>query len=87
VLWRTVAANCYDFGRSVFFGTPDEEYRRCYDLVMGAQAAGIAALKVGATCAQADAAARDVISGAAMARPFVTGSATLSAWMSTKRPS
>jgi Xaa-Pro aminopeptidase len=52
---------CYDFGRSVFFGTPDEEYRRCYDLVMAAQAAGIAALKVGNTCAQADAAARAVI--------------------------
>ena len=52
---------CYDFGRSVYFGTPDDEYRRCYELVMAAQAAGIAALKVGNTCEQADAAARDVI--------------------------
>ncbi len=52
---------CYDFGRSVYFGTPDDEYRRCYELVMAAQAAGIAALKVGNTCEQADAAARSVI--------------------------
>jgi Xaa-Pro aminopeptidase len=52
---------CYDFGRSVFFGEPDEEYQRCYDLVMQSQAAGIAALRAGNTCAQADAAARAVI--------------------------
>ncbi len=52
---------CYDFGRSLFFGEPDEEYRRCYDLVIQSQAAGIAALKAGNTCEQADAAARAVI--------------------------
>ena len=52
---------CYDYGRSVFFGEPDEEYRRCYALVMQAQAAGIAALQAGNTCEQADAAARAVI--------------------------
>ncbi|RME62609.1 MAG: M24 family metallopeptidase, partial [Caldilineae bacterium] len=52
---------CYDFGRSVFFGEPDEEYRRCYELVMAAQAAGIRALRAGNTCEQADAAARAVI--------------------------
>jgi D-alanyl-D-alanine dipeptidase len=52
---------CYDFGRSVFFGEPDAEYRKCYDLVIASQAAGIAALKAGNTCEQADAAARKVI--------------------------
>jgi Xaa-Pro dipeptidase len=52
---------CYDYGRSVYFGEPDEEYRRCYELVMNAQAAGIAALAAGNTCEQADAAARAVI--------------------------
>ncbi|MEM7033974.1 MAG: Xaa-Pro peptidase family protein [Chloroflexota bacterium] len=52
---------CYDFGRSVFFGEPDEEYRRCFQLVMDSQAAGIAALKTGNTCEQADAAARAII--------------------------
>ena len=52
---------CYDYGRSVYFGEPDAEYRRCYSLVIEAQAAGIAALRTGNTCAQADAAARAVI--------------------------
>lgn len=52
---------CYDFGRSVFFGEPDAEYRRVYELVMTSQAAGIAALRAGNTCAAADAAARQVI--------------------------
>jgi Xaa-Pro dipeptidase len=52
---------CYDYGRSVFFGEPDAEYRRAYQLVMQSQAAGIAALRTGNTCEQADAAARAVI--------------------------
>jgi Xaa-Pro aminopeptidase len=52
---------CYDYGRSIFFGEPNAEYRRAYGLVMGAQAAGIAALCAGAACSSADAAARAVI--------------------------
>lgn len=52
---------CYDYGRSVYFGEPDAEYRRVHELVMASQAAGIAALKVGNTCEAADAAARSVI--------------------------
>ncbi len=61
---------CYDYGRSIFFGEPDEEYRRCYDLVMAAQAAGIATLRVGDTCARADAAARAVISDGGYGEAF-----------------
>lgn len=52
---------CYDYGRSVFFGEPDAEYRKVYDLVIQSQATGIAALRAGSTCEQADAAARAVI--------------------------
>jgi Xaa-Pro dipeptidase len=52
---------CYDFGRTVFFGEPDAEFLKVHALVMASQAAGIAALRVGNTCAQADAAARSVI--------------------------
>ena len=53
---------CYDFGRTVFFGEPDKEYERIYDLVMASQQAGIAALRAGEkTAAEADAAARQVI--------------------------
>jgi Xaa-Pro aminopeptidase len=61
---------CYDFGRSVFFGEPGDEYRRVYGLVMGAQAAGIAALRAGNTCEQADAAARAVITDAGYGEAF-----------------
>ncbi|UCG24647.1 MAG: aminopeptidase P family protein [Chloroflexota bacterium] len=53
---------CYDFGRTVFFGEPDAEYRRIFKLVMDSQAAGIAAMQAGqVTAAEVDAAARQVI--------------------------
>jgi Xaa-Pro aminopeptidase len=61
---------CYDFGRSVFFGDPGPEYRGVHALVMAAQAAGIAALRAGATCEQADAAARTVIADAGYGAAF-----------------
>lgn len=62
---------CYDFGRTVCFGAPDEEMQRVYNLVMASQRAGIAALKAGAvTCAQVDAAARAVIEEAGYGKEF-----------------
>ena len=62
---------CYDFGRTVSFGAPDEEMVRVHRLVMDAQRAGIAALKAGeATAAQADAAARRVIEEAGYGEAF-----------------
>jgi Xaa-Pro dipeptidase len=61
---------CYDYGRSVFFGDPGAEYRRVHTLVMAAQAAGIAALRAGNTCAQADASARAVIADAGYGEAF-----------------
>ncbi len=62
---------CYDFGRTVFFGEPPEEATRVYDLVMASQRAGIAALKAGATtCAQVDAAARQVIEDGGYGQAF-----------------
>jgi Xaa-Pro aminopeptidase len=61
---------CYDYGRSVFFGDPGSGYRRVHSLVMQAQAAGIAALRAGNTCEQADAAARAVIDGAGYGEAF-----------------
>ena len=78
---------CYDFGRTVFFGEPDEEAQRVYDVMMASQAAGIAALKAGeATTSDADAAARKVIEDApAMARPSGIGWGTASAWMCMSR--
>lgn len=62
---------CYDFGRTVAFGEPDAEFQRVYNLVMAAQAAGIAALKAGeATCEQVDAAARKIIEDAGYGAEF-----------------
>jgi Xaa-Pro dipeptidase len=62
---------CYDFGRTVFFGEPDDEYKKIYKLVMDSQAAGIAAMKAGqVTAAQVDAAARQVIEDAGYGEEF-----------------
>ena len=61
---------CYDYGRTVSFGQPDEELIRIHNLVMRSQAAGIAALHVGHTTAQTDAAARAVIEEAGYGEMF-----------------
>lgn len=53
---------CYDFGRTAYFGEPNAEQQKIYDLVMASQRAGIAAMKAGrVTAAEVDAAARQVI--------------------------
>lgn len=61
---------CYDFGRSVYFGEPDAEYRRAYGLVIASQRAGIDALIAGHTCESADAAARKVLADAGYGEAF-----------------
>lgn len=61
---------CYDFGRTVAFGAPSEEFQRVHSLVMAAQRAGIAALQPGNTAAQADAAARAIIAEAGFGEAF-----------------
>jgi Xaa-Pro dipeptidase len=62
---------CYDYGRTVFFGEPDAEAQRVYDLIMASQAAGVAAMKAGeVTCEQVDAAAREVIEAAGYGKEF-----------------
>lgn len=50
-----------DVTRTVAFGTPSDEVRRAYDAVDRAQRAGIDALRTGATGAEVDRAARQVI--------------------------
>ncbi len=62
---------CYDFGRTVFFGEPDAEFLKIYDLIMASQAAGVAAMKAGsATTTQVDAAARQVLIDAGYGEEF-----------------
>jgi Xaa-Pro aminopeptidase len=53
---------CYDFGRAVFLGEPNAEYRKVYDLVMSAAQTGADALRAGQRTAEdVDATARKVI--------------------------
>src|SRR2546428_12338725 len=54
---------CSDFGRTIFVGEPDAEFRRVYDLVIASQAAGITAVRPGVTAAEVDRASRAVIDG------------------------
>lgn len=62
---------CYDFGRTVFFGEPDAEFQRIYELVMASQAAGIAAMQAGkASAAEVDRRAREVIAEAGYGETF-----------------
>ncbi|MCT4663033.1 MAG: Xaa-Pro peptidase family protein [Tissierellales bacterium] len=50
-----------DMTRSIFLGEPNEEYKKIYNLVKEANAAGIAAVKPGAKFSDIDKAARKVI--------------------------
>ena len=52
---------CSDFGRTIFVGEPDAEFRRVYDLVITSQAAGIKAVRPGVMAAEVDRASRAVI--------------------------
>lgn len=55
---------CSDMTRTFFFGEPDEEQRRVYEVVRQANEAGKAAVKPGARFCDIDAAARAVIEDA-----------------------
>lgn len=52
---------CSDFGRTIYVGDPTSEYEKVYQLVMAAQAAGIAAVKPGVLASEVHKATRDVI--------------------------
>ena len=52
---------CSDLARTIVLGTPDDTFRRVYDVVLGAQLTAMATVKPGITGAQADNLARKVI--------------------------
>ncbi len=52
---------CSDFGRTIFCGEPTAEYLRAHQAMIDAQAAGQAASKPGATCAEVNRACREPI--------------------------
>ena len=61
---------CSDMTRTVCVGRPTEEMERVYETVLRAQLTGIAAARAGATGAQIDGAAREVIRRAGYAEYF-----------------
>jgi Xaa-Pro aminopeptidase len=61
---------CSDFGRTIFVGEPDAEFRRVYDLVIASQAAGIKAARPGVTAGEVDRASRRVIEDAGYGKWF-----------------
>lgn len=52
---------CSDFGRTVHVGEPTSSFRKGYEVVIEAQAAGLEAVRPGATAAEIDRACRGVI--------------------------
>jgi Xaa-Pro aminopeptidase len=62
-----------DMTRTVAFGEPPAQLRDVHDLVRSAQQAGIDAVRMGATGAEVDAAARDVIESAGLGEQFTHG--------------
>ncbi len=64
---------CSDLTRVVFVGTIPPKFARIYEIVRLGQAAGIKAVRPGATCGSVDAAARAVISDAGYGEAFAHG--------------
>ena len=65
---------CSDMTRTVWVdGVADPEMRRAVSVVLESQAAGVAAVRAGASCASVDAACRKVIGDAGWADRFVHG--------------
>jgi Xaa-Pro aminopeptidase len=62
-----------DMTRTVAFGEPPAQLRDVHDLVRSAQLAGIDAVRKGATGAEVDAAAREVIEDAGLGEHFTHG--------------
>lgn len=52
---------CSDLTRTIVLGTPDDTFKRIYDIVLGAQLTAMATIQVSMTGTQADALARNVI--------------------------
>jgi Xaa-Pro dipeptidase len=68
--WDRPSGYFYDITRSTVFGTPTDEYRRIWSVVLDAQTAAIEAARPGVPCFQVDAAARRVIEGAGYGEHF-----------------
>jgi Xaa-Pro dipeptidase len=68
--WDRPDGYYYDITRSTFFGTPSDEYRKVWSIVLEAQSAAIDRAAPGVPCSEVDAAARDVIERAGYGEYF-----------------
>ena len=64
---------CSDMTRTVCVGEPSADQQRMLDVVTEAQAAGVAAVRAGASCRAVDTACREVIAAAGWAEAFSHG--------------
>ena len=64
---------CSDLTRTIILGTPDETFRRVYDVVLGAQLTAMATVQIGMTGSQTDGLARKVIEEAGYGDNFGHG--------------
>ena len=67
----TMAGYCSDVTRTIFTGSPPEEFRDLYAVLHGAQAAAVDAARVGTQCQEVDAVARDLITDAGFGPQFL----------------
>ena len=68
--WDKPDGYYYDITRSTFFGTPTDEYRKIWSIVLDAQSAAIEKAAPGVPCQEVDAAARRVIESAGYGEYF-----------------
>ncbi len=72
--WGAVVGGyCSDLTRVVFTGRIPPQIAHVYEIVLRAQSAGVAAVRPGASCDSADAAARELIAAAGYAKAFGHG--------------
>ena len=64
-------AYCSDITRTVAVGDPGTEVRNCYEVLLGAQQAAVAAVRPGVTAAHIDAVARSFIAEAGLGEYFI----------------
>jgi Xaa-Pro aminopeptidase len=67
----TLDGYCSDITRTVFTGSPPEEFRDLYAVLLGAQAAAVDAARVGTRCQDVDGVARDLITDGGYGPQFI----------------
>ncbi|HEY4230949.1 MAG TPA: Xaa-Pro peptidase family protein [Thermoanaerobaculia bacterium] len=68
--WDRPEGYYYDITRSTYYGTPTDEYRKVWSIVLDAQSAAIDKAAPGVPCSEVDAAARRVIEEAGYGEHF-----------------